>query len=253
MKRKTSKKEDKEKNLSLSGHLKELRNRVAVCVIVLIAAMLTGLNFAPGLVGLLLELGEPYGYTFVYLAPQELLIQYFSLSLILAVCVTLPVILYEVWAFIQPGLKKNENVLFLFALGFGTICLGLGVFFAYKVMLPFMLRFLYELSAGSGVEATISVQNYISFLSTIFLIFGIVFELPMLSVILTSLGFLKPQWMRKSRRIVIVVIFVLSALITPPDIVSQIMVAIPIMILYEFSIMLSTLCIRVKKKRKQEE
>jgi sec-independent protein translocase protein TatC len=229
----------------LSDHLRELRNRLVVCLVLLIAAMVVALNYAPELVGLLLDMGKGYGYQFIYISPQELLIQYFSVSLVAGFCVTLPMLCYQVWAFVSPGLKKNENLFFLLAMIFGLICFCIGVYFAYRIMLPFMLYFLISLSTGSEVAASISVQNYLTFLMTIFLIFGIVFELPVVSVLLTQMGLLKVEWMKKGRRVVIVVIFVIAALITPPDIVSQIMVAIPMIALYELSIILCTACKKI--------
>jgi sec-independent protein translocase protein TatC len=238
--------ENADKEMTLSGHLRELRNRVLVCLILLFVAIVVILNYAPDLVELLLDIGKKYGYSFIYISPQELLIQYFSMSLILGVCVTLPMIFYQIWAFIRPGLKKNENLFFLLAMIFGLICFCIGVYFAYRIMLPFMLHFLISLSTGSGVTASISVQNYMTFLMTLFLIFGIVFELPVVSVLLTQMGLLKVEWMKKGRRVVIVVIFVIAALITPPDIVSQIMVAIPMIALYELSIILCTICQKLK-------
>lgn len=246
-------KDNKEKEMSLSGHLRELRNRILVCVVLLVVAMVAALNYAPKLVTMLLDIGRAYEYEFVYIAPQELLMQYFSISLIAGICVTLPVILYQTWAFISPGLQKNENFFFLMAMSFGLICFCAGVYFAYRIMLPFMLYFLISLSSGSGVTASISVQNYMSFLMTIFIIFGMVFELPVVSVLLTQMGLLKVQWMKKGRRVVIVVIFVISALITPPDIISQIMVAIPIMLLYELSIVLSSIAWKARGKKKEAE
>jgi sec-independent protein translocase protein TatC len=245
--------ENAEKEMTLSGHLRELRNRVLVCLILLFAAIVVVLNYAPQLVGLLLDIGEQYGYSFIYISPQELLIQYFSVSLILGVCVTLPMIFYQIWAFIRPGLKKNENLFFLLAMIFGLICFCIGVYFAYRIMLPFMLHFLISLSTGSGVTASISVQNYMTFLMTLFLIFGIVFELPVVSVLLTQMGLLKVEWMKKGTRVVIVVIFVIAALITPPDIVSQVMVAIPMIALYELSIILCTICQKLKGTEGQVE
>jgi sec-independent protein translocase protein TatC len=237
--------------MSLTGHLKELRNRIFICLVLLVAAMIAGLNLAPRMVRLLLDIGGKYDYQFVYIAPQELLLQYFSISLIIAVCVTLPMLLYQLWAFISPGLRKNENMFFLLAMVFGLICFCIGVYFAYRVMLPFMLHFLISLSEGSGVEASISVQNYLSFLMTIFIIFGAVFELPVLSLLLTQMGLLKVSWMKKFRKIVIVAIFFVSAIITPPDIVSQVMVAIPILFLYELSIILCTIFQKLKKEKEE--
>lgn len=238
--------------MSLSDHLRELRNRILVCVVLLIISMLVGLHFAPDLVEMFLDIGKQYHYRFVYIAPQELLLQYFSVAFLLGLCVTLPVLFYQAWAFMRPGLKKNENLFFLFAMVFGLICFGGGVYFAYRVMLPFMLYFLITLSSASKVTASISVQNYMTFLMTVFVIFGIVFELPVVSVLLTQMGLLKVRWMKAGRRVVIVAIFVVAALITPPDIVSQVMVAIPMMALYELSIILCTICQKLHDRAKNK-
>lgn len=237
--------------MTLSGHLKELRNRIFICLILLAVFMVAGINVSPAAVDFLIRIGQGYGYHFVYISPQELLMQYFSVAFILAVCVTLPVLLYQIWAFASPGLRKNEKLFFFLAMVFGLIFFGLGVYFAYRVMLPFILRFLISLGRGSRVEATVSIQNYLSFLMTFFIIFGAVFELPVLSLLLTQLGFLKVQWMKKFRKVVVVAIFFIAAVITPPDVVSQVMVAIPILILYEFSVVLCTGCERLKRKKKK--
>ena len=238
-----------EKEMSLSGHLREMRNRILVCLVLLAAAVLVSLGYAKELVTLLLSLGREYGYRFVYIAPQELLLQYFSVSLIAGICVTLPMLFYQIWAFMRPGLKKSENLFFVSAMIFGLICFCGGVYFAYRIMLPFMLEFLISLSSGSGVSASVSVQNYIGFLMTVFIVFGLVFELPVISVLLTQLGILKVQWMKKGRKLVIVAIFLIAALITPPDVVSQVLVAVPMVILYELSILLCSIFERLKHRR----
>ncbi len=245
---KKTKAENPDGEMSLSGHLRELRNRVLICVILLVAAMVAALSFSPKLVDLMLTLGKSCGYQFIYISPQELLIQYFSLSVIAGVCITLPMIFYQTWAFVRPGLKKGENGFFLFAMVFGLLCFCIGILFALKIMLPFMLRFLSTLNGTSEVTAAISVQNYISFLLTIFLVFGVIFELPMVSVLLTRMGLLKSLWMKKVRKPAIVVIFFLAAVVTPPDVVSQTMVAIPVILLYELSIFLCGLIERRKEK-----
>ncbi len=234
--------------MSLSGHLREMRNRILICLVLLFAAMLAALAFSPRLVELLLTLGRTNGYQFIYISPQELLIEYFSLSLIAGICMTLPMIFYQIWAFAKPGMKSGENAFFLFAMLFGLLSFCVGILFAWKVMLPFMLNFLSTLNGTSEVTAAISVQNYISFLLTIFLVFGVIFELPMVSVLLTRLGLLRSSWMKKARKPAIVVIFFLAAVVTPPDVVSQTMVAIPVILLYQLSIFLCSLIERRKKE-----
>lgn len=238
--------------MSLSGHLRELRNRILVCVVVLVAAVLLGLRYAPQLVELLLSMGRAYGYSYVYIAPQELLMQYLSMSLLAGAVVTLPVLLYEVWAFARPGFQEGENGLFLLAMVMGLVFFCLGVLFAYKILMPFMLYFLSSLGAGSEIAPAITVANYISFLLTVFVLLGVVFELPVLSVVLTWMGLMRPDWMRKGRRPMIVAIFVVAAIITPPEVVSQVMVAVPMLGLYELSIFLSSICWRLRGKKKKE-
>ena len=110
------KKKSSEKNLTLSGHLRELRKRVIICVIFLIISFFIGLNFAPELVSILTGIGEEYGYTYIFIAPQELLMQYFAVAMLASVCITLPILIYQIWAFVRPGLRKNENILLVAAL-----------------------------------------------------------------------------------------------------------------------------------------
>ena len=184
-----------EGRMALSGHLRELRGRVILCLAVLLITMAVGLVFAGDMVGFLLRLGERYEYRFVYIAPQELLLEYFAVDLAVSVCVTLPVLLYELWAFLRPGLKRNERLLFALAMVSGLLCAGIGVLFAYRILLPFMLRFLISLSVGSGVTA---------------------------------------------------------AVIPPPDVVSQVMVALPLLGLYEVSILLCTALDRLRRRKKAD-
>ena len=235
--------------MSLTGHLKELRNRLAVVIVLLAVAFLVCLSNAQALVEVFTGLGANYGYKFVYISPQELLMEYFSVSLVIALVICLPVIAWEVWRYVQPGLTGTENRAFALSLIFGMVFFCLGVAFAYKVSMPFILYFLIHVGDGSQITATVSVQNYISFLLTVFLVFGCVFELPVVSVALTWLGVIRAAWLKKAQKPAIVLIFIVAAIITPPDIVSQIMVALPMIALFQLGIFLSALCEKGKKKQ----
>ena len=195
-------------------------------------------------------MGEKYNYVYVYIAPQELLLVYLNTALIGALVICFPVVAYEVYAFCSPGMKKKERTFFIGSLLAGTAFFVLGVAFARYISLPFVLRFLIQFTGQVDVSASISIQQYIGFLMTIFVVFGLVFELPVVSVLLTGLGLIKTDWLRKGRKIMIVIIFVMAAIITPPDVVSQVMVAIPMIGLYELSIGLSSL---VARRRKENE
>lgn len=249
MKKKT---EAPDGSMSLSDHLRELRNRILVILAVFIIGVVVCFSSASPIVELLTGLGEQFGYQFVYIRPQELLMVYFTISLLGAFVLSLPVTAYEIFSFCSPGLKQIEKSMMLLGMIFGTVFFAVGVLFAYFITVPFMLRFLIAFSTDVTVTASISIEEYMSFLLTVFTIFGVIFELPVLSVILTALGVVKPSWLVKARRAMIVVIFFVAAIITPPDIVSQIMVAIPIIALYEFSILLSRLVYKTKRKKNEE-
>lgn len=236
-------------SMSLSGHLRELRNRILVVVILLLAAFMACLSFSPNLITFLTDMGEKYNYVFVYIAPQELLLVYLNTALVGALVVCFPVVAYEVYAFCSPGLKKRERTFFIASLLAGTLFFVFGVAFARYISLPFVLRFLIQFTGEVDVSASISIQQYVGFLLTIFVVFGLVFELPVVSVLLTGLGLIRAEWLRKGRKIMIVIIFLMAAIITPPDVVSQVMVALPMILLYELSIALSSL---VGKSRREK-
>lgn len=196
--------------------------------------LVLGIAFIRIIVGSAQELG----YQMVYIAPAELITQYIRLAVVCGLVLSSPIILFEVWAFMRPGLKKSENFTVFLSLFFGLLCFMLGAAFAYFITLPFMLNFFITLDQYQTVTATITIQNYLSFVMSTLITFGIVFEMPVITMLLSNLGILKPQLLTKSRRVVIVVVFIVGAIITPSDVVSQVLVSIPMLILYEISVVL---------------
>ncbi len=252
---KTGKKEKNDEGMmTVSGHLRELRNRIAVIVLVFVAAVVFFITIAPRLVVFFQEMGTRYGYEFVFIAPQELLMQQFRLAAICALITDSPVILYEVYGFARPGLSRSEKSTLKIALVLGTVFFCIGILFAYFVTLPFMLDFLISLKNDQillgSIKASISIASYLDFVLLMFIIFGVMFEMPLLSVVLSRFGLLTPNIMKKVRPFAIIIIFILAAIVTPPDVVSQIMVALPMILLF----LLSTLLCKIfYKKRKQKE
>ena len=234
-------------SMPLTEHFREMRNRLAVVLGAFVLFNVVLIARAQVLVGFLTDMGAAYGYQFIYISPSELLLQQFKAALTASFVLCIPLLLYEVFAFMKPGLTTKEKTGIRFGLIFGVGFFAVGVFFAYKIVLPFMLQFLIKQGQGTDYVASISIANYISFLLLIFTIFGFIFEMPLLSVILSRLGILTPKVMRKIRGGAIIAIFVVAAIITPPDIVSQVMVAVPMVLLYELSIGLSILFQRRRK------
>lgn len=174
---------------------------------------------------------RPFGQLFLYI----------QVALIGGFIISLPNVVFQIWKFIEPALKSGEKKYVSLIVLFTSLCFLSGVAFAYFLMLPYALNF-----AGTFGSANItnffSIEEYFSIIVSVMLLAGIVFELPMLSFFLTKLGILTPKFMRHYRRHSIVVIFVLAALLTPTtDPVSQLILAVPLLFLYEISIYISKL------------
>ena len=240
-------------SMTLTGHLKELRNRLIICAVVFVVGVVGFLSISDKLIDLLTAMAMNANYTFVFLAPQEKLMQYFRVSLIAAVIVTIPVALYQIYAFAKPGLKRSESFFFRLVLLFGLALFCVGVLFAYKITLPFMLNFLVTLEGTDYITASISIESYINLCMTMFIIFGCVFEMPLVTIILAKMGIANPEVMKKGRGVAIVLIFLVAAIITPPDIVSQCFVAVPMVLLYFVSIFLSGVFYKPKTDDDEDE
>ena len=226
-------------SMTLTGHLKELRNRLIICAVVFVVSVVITLMYADRLIDILTAMGQGY-YTFVSIAPQEKLMQYFRVSLLAAFVITVPVALYQIYAFAKPGLKKSETFFLKLVILLGLALFCVGVLFAYKLMMPFMLRFLSTGIEGADyIQTTTSIESYVNLCLTMFMIFGCVFEMPLVTIILSKMGIIYPDLLKKVRGVAIVCIFLIAAVVTPPDIVSQCMVALPMVLLYFISIFLS--------------
>jgi len=150
----------------------------------------------------------------------------------------LPIIFYQVWTFIAPGLYKEEKMMVLPLVATSTILFLAGAAFCYYITLPIGLEFLIGFGTDE-IEPIITVNSYLSFSGLMIIAFGVAFQLPVLSYVLTRLGLLGPQMMAKGRRYALVGILTLGAILTPPDIFTQLLLAGPIYLLYEISIIVS--------------
>ena len=235
--------------MSLFDHLDELRKRLIIIVIVNFVAAILLFSQTEIIMSYLLEVNP--GMELVYTTPSELLTVYIQLSLILAVTICSPITVYQVWAFIEKGLYEKEKKAILFTLIFGVVFFIIGVAFCYFMVLPTTLEFFVRI-AIEEVSSMLSIQSYVSFVNMMLLAFGLVFEMPVIIFLLSKLGIIKPEFLKKNRGIIIVAIFIFAAIITPPDIISQLMLGIPMVILLEFSILICTLVYKGKKKEELE-
>ena len=234
-------------------HLEELRNRIIRSLLAVVVAAGLCLIFSKQLLNFLLW---PTTRVNLPLEIQVLKVQgMFIVTLEIAffggLILSLPYILYQIWAFVAPGLYPKERRYFPRLITSATFLFLAGTAFAYFFILPFALNFFLKLAPPS-VKTNIAIDFYIGFAIRLLVIFGLIFELPVLSFFLSKIGIISPQLMRKYRRHAIVLIFVLAAILTPPDPFTQVMLAIPLIVLYEFSIFISNFVYKSKKERQEE-
>jgi len=234
------KKQISEREMPFLDHLEELRWRIFKSLITVFVLMLVCWGFSDYLLEALRYPGtqiEP-PLKMQVLKVQTVFMTKLEIALVAGLILGLPVIIYQIWQFVAPGLFKNEKK-FLPIVILSTVgCFLIGGLFAYFIIIPFALQFFMDL-APPDIENNIALDFYIGFLLRIIVVFGVVFELPIISIILTKMGLLTPRFMRKYRRYALVGAFILGAILTPPDPSTQIMLAVPMILLYELSIFLS--------------
>lgn len=225
-----------EKELTVTGHLEELRNRVIVCLVALAAASAASFPFSSAILGALkAPAGGAIG-TLVYFSPEEAFLVYFKISVISGLVVTFPLIAYEVWAFASPAIGyglRPRGALFVAA---SAAAFAAGCAFAYFCLLPAALKFLLSIGRDE-LTPMISAPRYISFASGVILACGAVFEMPVASFFFARAGIINARLMRRSFKYALVAILIISAVITPtPDAFNMMALALPMVGLYELSI-----------------
>lgn len=183
---------------------------------------------------------------------QTVFIIKLELALIFGIVLSLPYIFYQIWQFVAPGLLEKERKYVFPVIFFATISFLIGAGFAYFIIVPIALDFFLSL-APSTVTNNIALDFYFGFIVRIILVFGVVFELPVISLFLTKIGLLTPAFLKKYRRYAIIIIFIIAAILTPPDPTTQVMLAVPLVVLYEFTIWISYFFRKKKQKDFEEE
>ena len=245
--------------MSFFDHLEELRWRIIRSLLSVVVGTIIAWFFIDWLVdGVLLRpiivlnahaSGTQQQIHLQNLKPFGQLFLYMQVAIVAGMLICLPYILYELWAFIAPGLMPKERKFIKWIVLFTTVCFLSGIAFSYFVMLPAALQFFAGFGSAS-IANNIAISEYMNFVVSVLLASGVVFELPMISWFLSRIGILTPAFMRRYRRHSIVGIFIIAAFLTPgTDPVSQILLAMPLMGLYEISIWVSAATWRRKVKK----
>ncbi|GAC1625810.1 MAG: twin-arginine translocase subunit TatC [Nevskia sp.] len=234
----------------LLAHLVELRTRIVRALmgvaIVLVPLLFVAKQLYHYLATPLIKL-LPAGSTMIATEVASPFFTPFKLAAVVAFALALPWVLYQIWAFVAPGLYKNERRLVLPLLASSTTLFYLGVAFAYFLVLPTVFRFFVS-SAPEGVAVMTDVSKYLDFVLKLFLAFGMAFETPVAIVLLVITGFVTPQQLAARRDYVLVGVFVIAAVLTPPDVMSQTMLAVPSYLLYELGILVARYVVKVRPK-----
>jgi sec-independent protein translocase protein TatC len=236
----------KEKEMPFLDHLEELRWRLVKSIVIVIVCAIGVYFFAEQVLALLIapyndaatKVDSGAAQKLIFLSPTGGFMIRIKISIFSAILLGLPVIFYQIWQFVVPGLLGKEKKLVPVVAFFSTLCFLTGALFCYLVVLRFGLRFLLSFET-SDLVATISVNEYLGFVTMLILVFGLIFELPVLALFLTKIGLLTPAFMRHYRRHGIVGMVILSAVVTPPDVFTQLLLAGPLVLLYEISILIS--------------
>ena len=222
-----------------TDHLEELRNRLIACIIAVVIGFILTYAFKDKLfevlMGPLTPLLKEGGDSMIFTSLPEAFFTYLKVSLLAGVMIAAPVIFYHFWMFTAPGLYTNERKLMLPIVCLSSFFFLGGALFGYFVVFPFGFKFFLSFSTDA-IRPMLSMKDYLNFSAKLLLAFGLVFELPLVLTFLAKLGIVTVPFLRKNRKYALVIFFIGSAILTPPDVISQVMMAFPLMLLYEISI-----------------
>ncbi len=230
--------------LPVTAHLEELRRRLMICVGSWLAAFAACYAVSERLFQLIaqpVQAALPEGSSLVFINATEPFFVYLKVAALGGLLLSLPVLLWQLWLFVAPGMYGHEK---RFALPFvlaSCSCFAAGTWFGFRYVFPLVFRFLVTYGIDGGMEAMLSMGAYLALSSKLLLAFGLVFELPIVIFFLARMGIVDHHWLSRHRKYAILVAFLVGAILTPPDIISQLSLAGPFMVLYEVGILAARL------------
>lgn len=237
-----------DKELNVIEHLDELRKRLIITVAAFILFFIVGFMFVQDIYSWFVRDLE---VKLMVLGPSDIIWIYFMIATVIAVTATIPVLAVQIWLFVKPALMPNERKLTLSYIPALFILFVVGLCFGYFVIFPTVLNFLIELS-GDMLATNFTADKYFRFIMTMTIPFAVLFEMPVVIMFLTSLGIVNPYVLGNLRKYAYFVLIVIAVVVSPPDIMSDFLVTIPLLFLYEISINLSKIVYKRKLKKEKE-
>lgn len=227
---------ESDKRMPFVDHLEELRTRLFYCIGSIFAFGIIAYIFSQQLLDVVTA-PKPDDIKLISLAPQQMFIVHIKVSFYAGVILSIPVLIYQFWQFVAPGLFPKERKMLFPVIFFTLFCFVVGGMFAYFIVIPNGLMFLASFETEE-IAASWSIDKYMSFVTMLIMVFGVVFEIPLLATFLGKIGFINHKMLRRFRKYSIIGAVILGAVLTPPDGFTQIALAVPLWILYELSIFL---------------
>jgi len=244
-----------EEKLPFTDHLEELRRRLIISVIAIAVGFIVSYFFSKQLFEILMKpliISLPPKSTLIFTSLPEAFFTYLKVSLLSGIFLASPVVLYEMWAFISPGLYKHEKRYVVPFVLFSSIFFIGGALFGYFVVFPFGFKFFLGF-ATDYIRPMPTIKEYFGFCAKLLFAFGVIFELPLFVLFLSRIGIVNEKMLRKQRKYAILLVFVTSAILTPPDVMTQLMMAGPLLALYEIRIWVAKVFGRKKPDEELEE
>lgn len=238
-----------DQSMNLLDHLDEFRKRIMIVLAAFIVFFIASFIY----VGEIYEwLVKDLEMQLTVLGPMDIIYVYLMLAGVIAIGLTIPIIILQIWLFVKPALTKREQAVTLAYIPASILLFITGLSFGYFIVLPLVLNFLFGLGAEM-FTMMFTTEKYFSFVLRMTIPFSFLFEMPLVVMFLTSLGIVTPKGMKKNRKYAFFAIVVVSVLISPPDFISDVLVIIPLLFLYEVSIILSGIVYRKKLKRAEKQ
>lgn len=239
------------------SHLQELRRRLIVSVLAWLVGFLICYNYAELLFEFIAEpvrQALPAGNSLVFIHATEPFFTYLKVAAVTGGIIALPIILWQGWMFIAPALYPGEKKLAVPFVLSSCLCFGAGTYFGFTIVFPVIFTFLINYGMGvSDVKAMLSIAGYLSMSTRLLMAFGLVFELPIMIFFLARLGIVDHHWLARNRRYAFLVAFVVGAMLTPPDLFSQVSIALPFIVLYEVGVWVARFFGKKKDAKLEDE
>lgn len=236
--------ESQEQGMPILEHLGELRKRILYCLIVFVVGLVGGLFGAQPLFDYLVSAAPVASLSLHAFSPWDAIGLFMKFAFLISLLLLLPFGMYQLWAFVRPGLRREEQLATSRYVPGALVMFIIGLVFSYYVVFPMAFYFTQRVAVSMGLTEMLGVTPYFSFLFNILLPISLLFELPVVILFLTRIGLLHPRFLQKTRRVAWFALILVGVVVTPPDFVSDFLVAVPLIALYEFSVMLSLIAYR---------